>query len=433
MLFLSFLAVSVYAEFSMQLIYQERYYNLTICETASLAVNKYVVVSAIDRTQIHRIMLSSVEKSRLLSLLYVGDSYSFNQVKLTKISTDLYRIEDLENKFGISFSYGEYDDIILYSYINFCSADHRLYTEVDDMDKIASGVSVKILLSKIHGSYAPKTDLPLTITAQEMDYLKTYSDDETEMVIIYNAYPKRGDGTYYLRQDLVPDEEIVLRQTLDRLHFSFSKTFAYKDKVDAYERFITQLRSYGTPEQIFDKLREFVTINFRVIDDYSMTTDWVNPYELYYSKKGDYKSIAFFYYETFTELNLDCEAFFVAPLTKKSMPDQKPLSRDENDAQLLLHGINPSSNLDLTAYNLPEYTKAVLLVAVKYDNRWIYTTGKKWVYTDIVKKERVTAHYSKNGCYYSVLRDSQLIIENIPLNPKKLHWEVFFDISKNAE
>ena len=65
-------------------------------------------------------------------------------------------------------------------------------------------------------------------------------------------------------------------------------------------------------------------------------------------------------------------------------------------------------------------------------------SGVQWIQTDLQDKtgERITAHYSKNGCYYMKLNEdlsgrienAQPIIDGV--GTKTLQWSVFLDISK---
>jgi hypothetical protein len=81
---------------------------------------------------------------------------------------------------------------------------------------------------------------------------------------------------------------------------------------------------------------------------------------------------------------------------------------------------------------------ARLIVAFKYKKSWRYTSGVQWIQTDLQDKtgERITAHYSKNGCYYMKLNEdlsgrienAQPIIDGV--GTKTLQWSVFLDISK---
>ncbi len=441
---------STFARFRVQVIYKNVYYFMEPYETTSYptknARNLYVS-RIIDKTQLHRIRLDSTEKSKLESLLFTGDSYTFNNVRLTLVHPATYpgnmgsfKIENLDgDPFAIYFTVADYDSVVLQSYINFYNPRWNSFTEPgNELDYITSAISVRILLDRLSGKIEWKSDLPQVLTVDKMNEIYT-QDPDLERTIKEYYWERKNNGGYVLRTNLTSADEVALRNLLDKADFNFSKTMADKERIEAYENFIKQLASYGSEEEIFEKLVQFVSINISAIEDYDIHSDWIKPYNLLYTRKGDYKSIAFFYYNTFKRLGLNCEAFFTVPLEKKEKQDfTKVLSWEEIENELIKHNIDVSTNLNIKKYKYPEFADARLLVAFKSKNSWRYTSGVEWIQTDLHDRtgERITAHYSKNGCYYMKLNEelagrienAQPIVDGVGM--KTLQWSVFLDISK---
>ena len=132
-LFLS-ISFSAFPQLKINFYWRNRYYSAYLIETKEIILdNPFVSIHNIENDQRMKTMLSVREKSKILSLKYVGDSYKFNDVELSSVqfknNTDLeyyenkYYIYDQKNKFGIIFGIGDYDSIVLYSYLNFSEND----------------------------------------------------------------------------------------------------------------------------------------------------------------------------------------------------------------------------------------------------------------------------------------------------------------------
>lgn len=444
---------SIFARFRVQVIYKDVYYFMEPYETTSYPTSKsknLYVSRIIDKTQLHRIRLNSTQKSKLESLLFIGDSYTFNKVRLTLVHPASYpgglgsfKIENLEDEsFAIYFTVADYDSVVLQSYINFYNPRWKTFTEPGtELDYITSAIAVRMLLDRLSGKIEWKSDLPQVLTVDKMNEIYT-QDPDLERTIKEYYWERKNNGGYVLRTNLTSADEVALRKLLDRADFSFSKTMANKERIEAYEDFIKQLASYGNAEEIFEKLVQFVSVNISTIEDYDIENDWIKPYNLLYTRKGDYKSIAFFYYHTFKRLGLDSEAFFVVPLEKKEKQDfTKDISWEEVENELIKHNIAVSTNLNIRKYEYPNFTDSRLLVAFKYKNSWRYTSGTQWIETGLKNKtgERTTAHYSKNGCYYMKLNEELAgrIENDLPLiggtEMRTLQWNVFLDVSKDPQ
>lgn len=451
---LLFICCSMFARFRVQVIYKDAYYFLEPYETTSYPTknSKNLYVSRIiDRTQLHRIRLDSDEMSKLTSLMFTGDNYTFNEVRLTLAypatypgGMGVFKIENLEdNPFAIYFTVADYDSIVLRSYINFYSPRWNSFTEAEnDLDYITSAIAVRILLDKLSGKIEWKSDLPQVITADKMNEIYT-QDPDLERTIKEYYWERKNNGGYVLRTNLTSTDEVALRKLLDKADFNYSRTLADKERIEAYENFIKQLASYGDAREIFEKLVQFVSININAVEDYNIASDWIKPYNLLYTRKGDYKSIAFFYYHTFKRLGLNSEAFFVTPLVKKEKQDfTKDISWEEIENDLIKHNISVSTNLNIKKYEYPDLSDTRLLVAFKYKDYWLYTSGVKWTETYLQDKnaDRVTADYSKNGCYYMKLNDelagrieNDMLIIDGDFGKKSQQWNVFLDISKESQ
>lgn len=451
---LLFICCSMFARFRVQVIYKDAYYFMEPYETTSYPTKNsknFYVSRIIDKTQLHRIRLDSTEKSKLNSLLFTGDSYTFNKVRLTLVYPATYpgnmgsfKIENLEDEpFAIYFTVADYDSIVLQSYINFYNPKWKSFTEAgNELDYITSAIAVRMLLDKLSGKIEWKSDLPQVITVDKMNEIYT-QDPDLERTIKEYYWERKNNGGYVLRTNLTSADEAALRKLLDRADFNFSRTLADKERIEAYENFIKQLASYGSAQEIFEKLVQFVSINISAVEDYDIESDWIKPYNLLYTRKGDYKSIAFFYYYTFKRLELNSEAFFVVPLVKKEKQDfAKDISWEEIENELIKHNISVSTNLNIKKYEYPDLSDARLLVAFKYKDFWCYTSGVKWTETRLQDKnaDRTAADYSKNGCYYMKLNDELAgrIENDMPIiggnsGKKTQQWNVFLDISKESQ
>ncbi len=424
---LIFICASVYS-FNVELLYKKKYYNLVPLGKTEYQVSSYNVLVKIDQGQTHRVLFNSLELSRLSSLMYVGDKYDFNGVELSIADTGIYRAKDLESGYGISFKVGKYDDIILLSALNFYNQKSGLYKEYDEVDLMASAIAVKSLLKTITGKVVPQSDLPMTINKDQFDSFIINVDNERKRLFLKSVYTYREkDNLYILTSGLSASAQSQLREIIDDANFSVKPTLNKEEKIRNYQNFIKELR--GKPiKNALEIITNFVTMNITIKEDYSIVSSWTNPHDLYYTKRGDIKSVAFFYYWTLKELKFETFSFYVCPLVKRYDNEYSgKLSYAQKDEILLKNRINPQSSLDPAKYMFPQFDKAIYLVAVKVDDNWIYTTGKKWIDNNILKKERCCSDYMKNGCFYTIVYDDRLIFDNIPVSPSAMEWDVFYE------
>lgn len=358
----------------------------------SIKISPFDAIMELDQDQKHKLLLSSLEKSRLTSLLFVGDSYEFNNVEI-KLNNkgdnqeNIYQILDKLSGFSVTFSLGDYDNIILHSAINFQDKEFNI------IDKIASSLAVKSLLKKMTGTISKEVE----------------SIDERK----------------------IKNTEILA----------------------SYEEFINQLK-YLNKEEIFSQLKNYVNLNIRLTGKTGITSEWMHPANLYFYKKGDYKSIAFFYYYTLKRLGFNVAAYIVSDLIKKDKDEVENLYKlfskkyKNNEDLAKIQNIESNYKYVDSSYILkyqpyekeysrpsnvyfylpPDFKNSIYLVAIEINNKWLYTTGDKWIDANITTSDRTCAHYSKNGCFYSYIDKDIIFLNNLPFTEKDITWKIFYDV-----
>ena len=237
-----------------------------------------------DAQQNHRLLIDSFEKSRLNTLLFIGDSYEFNDHRLQYIAPSVYEITSLKTNASVQFSIGKYDNIQLHSYLNFYAPATGKYKEIDSLDYMASAFAVKYMLKQISLLGKPQKDVPLFLNFETYEWLR----EQLEGTHLFGAVERlylRGRGHYYQKPYITAQEDMLIREALDAAGYKYSESFSNLKRVASYENFVNQLRSYGTPEQIFNVVHEFVSINFTITPEFNVNSHWVNPHDLLYTKK----------------------------------------------------------------------------------------------------------------------------------------------------
>ncbi len=367
---------------------KDKYYTLEPINNEPITISPFDALIEIDETQKHKVLINSLEKSRLTSLFYVGDKYEFNNIEIMLKYKDIYQIKDKLSGFSVSFSLGYYDNIILHSAINFQDKKFNI------IDKIASSLAVKLLLGRMTGT--------LNIKKNFIDANKTQ------------------------------DSEIQ----------------------SAYENFIDKLKYLNNKEEIFLQLKNYVDLNFRITGKTKITDEWTTPANLYFFKKGDYKSITSFYYYTLKKLGFNVAPYLIAELIKKDKDQLENLyilfsKRNKKNSDLLkiqnieseYKYVNPASILkyfspnnkyskpsQIFFYMPPELNSSVFLLAVEINNKWLYTTGDKWIDAGLYTSERTCSHYARNGCYYAYINKDFIFLNNLPFSDKDVLWDVFYNI-----
>jgi len=399
LIFLILLPVlTVFPQFTVYFIYKGSYYiDFKLINNEEIPIEPFNVLKIIDQSQTHRVLLSSLEKSRLSSLFFVGDHYEFNNIALSMIDMDLYKIYDKINNFGITFSIGSYDNIIIHTAVNFGIDDK--YKEFDILDMIASSFSVKLLLKRITGKME-KEELKIDNRGQEKEEIK-----------------------------------------------------------EEYQNFINQLKSMKSDVELMEYLTKYVKLNFNIKPDFSLKTDWINPQDLYFYKEGDYKSCAFFYFYTLQQCGIPVRSYLISHIKRKDEEEIEKMhyiffskNRDKihkieieynmvNSDKILLEFSDNYENSklkkppDIFFYEPPSFENSIFIITAKINEKWIYTTGINWVDVGIYVPERVCSHYTKNGCYYTYLGGDRegksidivyYIFNNIPFKNDDFTWDVFF-------
>lgn len=367
-------------------------YSLFTINNEPVKIPPFNALTEIDQDQKHKLLLSSLEKSRLTSLLFVGDSYEFNNIEIKLINKgnnqeDIYQILDKLNGFSVAFSLGGYDNIILHSAINFQDKEFNI------IDKIASSLAVKNLL---------KTMIGTTV---------------------------KQDGD-------------IKEREIENAEISAS-----------YDEFINQLKHLNK-EEIFTQLNNYVNLNIRLTGKNDITSEWIHPANIYFYKKGDYKSIAFFYYYSLKRIGFNVAAYIVSDLIKKERDELNNLyelfsKKYKNNSDLFkIQNIESEYKYVDTSYIVkfqpykdkyskpsniylylpPNFKSSIYLVAIEINNKWLYTTGDKWLDAGISASDRTCAHYSKNGCYYAYIDLDTIFLNNLPFIEKDVAWKVFYDV-----
>jgi hypothetical protein len=219
--------------------------------------------------------------------------------------------------------------------------------------------------------------------------------------------------------------------------------------IEEYQKFIDNLKKLSSKEKI-DYLTKYVKLNFELSVNNDITTNWTNPANLYYYKKGDYKSCAFFYYYSLKSVGLPVRAYLINHLERKNQDDIEKMAdifkeRKHDMVQWIemeYKNVNSRTNLiefsdnyvnsklrkppDIFFYKPPVFEKSIFLIAVEIDNRWLYTTGINWIDANIRIPERACAHYARNGCYYANFDNDFDIMNNIALNKDEFIWNIFY-------
>ncbi|MBN2547468.1 MAG: hypothetical protein JXB50_16810 [Spirochaetes bacterium] len=384
----------VKADIIITFLHKGRYYEVSPFERKDINIETFDPLKIIDQSQKYRLILSSLEKSRLASLFFVGDKYEFNDVQLELIDTTVYKITDKLNYLSIKFSTGKYDNIIINSAINFGRK------EFNDTDKIATSLTVKYLLKKMTGK-------------------------------------------------------------LERVENKITNRGLSKPQIDKeFKKFLDELKTQK-PGDIIYYLTKFAELNFELdLSNKNLTDEWTNPVDLYFYKKGDYKSFAFFYYYVLKEIGYSVKLYLVAPLIKR---DEKELNElyeifinkknkdyiykvqeleqeyERVDSKKILKDFSDNYYESMKQrpapiffYKPPDFNSAVLITAVKINEKWMYTTGNKWISTEIINPDRICYHYSGGICYYSqIINDiiDTIIFNNLPFTERDLDilWDVYYE------
>ncbi|MBR6201114.1 MAG: hypothetical protein IKQ61_12725 [Spirochaetales bacterium] len=418
------------------------YYSVSPTDFKSIILSTpFSAMNNIERDQVHKIMLNNIEAARVSSLKFVGDKYEFNGIEIQsvlyrgdslKYAGKLYKITDKNEQFNIIFSVGDYDTIVLHSYMTF---KNRQKTPLEDIDnKYATIFTVKNMLSKITGKIDTIADLPVSFSK---DIFENILPDKIKNSRDKSFFAKcyKFNGSRYVLLDTVSVEQ---QKNLLKIYNDAYAAKGYTDieRQNALDKFIAQLSS-KKPDEILDSLDKYVTLNITASNnEYTLTDEWQTPWDLFYTGSGDYKSICLFCYYVLSRLDFNVRTYFVADLQMrtKAAPD---MGKTFSETQLNLKkdyryvSSEYSSIKELYRYNPPSIKNAVFLVAVERKNngitQWQYSYGKKWIKCDITDGNRVCSAYTRGGCYYSDASDKEYhLLHNFPMTEDFVTWSVFF-------
>lgn len=444
-LFFLLISFSAYSQLKLNFYRYNRYYNAYLIENKEIFLEKpFLSIYNIENDQRIKTMLSAREKSKILSLKYIGDNYKFNDIELSSIqfasSSNLeydenkYYIYDQKNKFGIIFGIGDYDSIVLYSYLNFSEEEKKpVKDRFEEFDLLASTFAVKILLNKISGEFNNIINIPRNF---ETDYFENeilpFIEKDENKVKLLALYEKKAKK-YVLKYDLSENEEKEVFEILSDSLYIKKRGIKNIEREEILNKFINQLKNLDK-DKIFEYLAKFVRLNVSVnISKNNIYSNWVSPGDLYYFKKGDKKSVALFYYYILNKLGYKVRAYLVSDMERKSGGDLvKERKMSVNDRQILdslYSQVSAKYNREeVLKYYQPNIENAVFLIALESNGKWIYTTGEKWIDGNILKEERVCVDYMKKSCYYTYLPNVEYFIGALPLMKSDIIWDIFFSL-----
>jgi len=407
-----------------------------------LKINKYTLTNLVLKE------LYEDDKNFILSKYYYNENKNVYVLKDDINYIDVKRIYELlkpfdyinkkylivDKKLNISIAFGiaDYDSIVLFSILNFNEKEINLF------DKIATAFTVKFLLKKLTGKIEIEENLPRSFTKDYFRENIIFQLDRTSDIEFMKSMYKlnRAETEYVLRGDLSLDNEKRIQFILNEIKNKKEFGLEEKNREKELTLFINQIDKMSQKD-IFDYLKKFVEYNFYIdISRYNLLGDWVKPWDLYYYKKGDYKSITYFYYYIFKNLkknNFNTKLFVVCelnPLKKEDYFNYKKLNpAEKREKDLLFRYVDPKYNREeLFKYYAPDIKKSILIMAIKIDDRWFYTTGKEWIDANITIPERVCYDFYKKGCYYSEITNSDTILMEGTIYENQLNWNIYFNI-----
>lgn len=422
---------SLHSYLKVEILYNNTYYKLKSIDKRSIRIQQLKTYRFIGKEQMHRIILNTTEKSRLESLLFTGDNYTFNEINLKKIDSYTYKITNTITEISFEFSIGSYDSIIIHTALNF---DNKNNTEsqFNLLDKLASAVAVKDLLDKMKGDIEPRSDIPRFIEHEKFKLLLIEIDNESDKTFLESMYTLNSTKShYYLSPYITSIDQNKIRQVLTEADFSFTQHYSENQRKEAYERFVNQLAELSQ-EDAFKHLVNFVNLNIKITNKSSITSKWTHPIDIYYLKEGDYKSVTLFLHHTLISSGFETKAYFINPLMKRDFDNTNELQnyKGNNKTQLLLKYkyVDTYANINPTVFFPPDHKNSTFITTVKIEDKWLYTTGDRWIDNGIRSSERCCYDYEDGGCYYSELTDIDHLLKNIPLNSNFFFWKVFFPV-----
>jgi hypothetical protein len=363
----------VFSEVIISFPYGKNQKTVTLLDKKEIILDRpFNALKELEISQQYRITFNSIEKSRLLSLSFVGDEISFNNILLKYVDFKKYYIEDKTEGFKIFFKIGEIDSIEVLSILNFSEKEITIF------DKISTVIVVKDLFQKLdikpEENKVPEAVLGNTIVEKA------------------NSYQKFVDQLSMLNKNEVLDN---LKRYI-RLNFKLSLDY----KVES---------GFMSPYELFYK-KEGGYKSF--------------AYFYYYTLKQLLAKDRY-------KFNFNLKSYFVTDLKKR---DAKEIFRIENLSQGEREKIEREYRLVKPSYNLeelinylpPDFSRATYIVALEDKNKWLYTTGDEWINVDVYKPERVCSSYMRKGCYYALINNDEMHIGS--QNEDDIIWEVFFDM-----
>jgi hypothetical protein len=428
--FIIFSAILIFGDADVKFLHLGKEYNLNPLNRKSIGLNRvYNPLSDIDVSQTHRILVNSIDKSRIYGLKYAGDTISFNGITISRTGLSEYRILDEASRIEVLFGIGEFDALVLYSYLDFGQSS-------ETVNKIATVFTVKFLLKKMNGDMEEKLPIPEIITREDLDrnILKYYEKDKENYDFLIKSYQLDGSSGHYrlTRFGAGSESRKKIRDLLLKAGYQMDRSLSGADREKQLNEFINELGRLSRAE-VFQYLQQFIEYNIRIIPDNTMESDWVSPYDLYYQRQGNYKSIAYFNYFILTRLGFDCRTYFASELKMRERDELLKIGRMKDSEKIELETgyrrVKTRYNRNvLLNYHPPVFSRSIFIATVFINNRWLYTTGSGWTDHQIYKPERVCSDFFRRGCYYTTVNQTEIFYYNLPVNEETLEWDVFYDV-----
>lgn len=391
--FILYFINQICAKFEIYFIYKGNDYFVSPISNEAISIDPFDALKEIDQSQVHRLLLTSLEKSRLSSLFYVGEKFVYNNIELELINNDKFQIHDMIEGYKIIFSIGKkYDNIIIESSLNFGTKDFNI------TDKLATSFTVKYLLRRMINKITIKKDVKMDNMGQQDSKVSGEYNKFIDELKLYDPADAFNYITKYTELNFsITPKKNILEDWVNPVNLYFYKEGDYKSLAFFYYYSLKQagfkVRSYLVTDLIrkneedIDYLKDLFNKKFKPSENLKR----IQELELQYKHVNPNTNIKNFFDDyLYTKLKRPASIFFYYP---------------------------------------PKFEESVFLITVELNDKWIYTVGNKWIDADIKNNpERTCAHYSRNGCYYTYIEKDFAILNNYPLDEKDIIWDLFYGI-----
>ena len=422
-LILLLITINLYPSISVRYYFNNSIFELELADKNAVKLDKpYDALEDMNSVQYYRIVFSAAEKAALINLSYTGNSTAFNGIEIGKIDKEVYFIKDKNNDITVDIGIGNLESIVIYTCLDFGKKGIDIY------DRLATVILVKKMIRQYGGIPGKGYSVPDTFEKnkfeQEIIMQLTQPDELLFMSRMY-IYNKKSAQYELIPLGKTPEIAEEISIILEKIKNKNTDINYNLKKRKAYSEFIENMSRIDAKDK-FEYLKKYIEYNIQITFD----NDLVSPEDLFNSRTGNYKSIAFFYYSVLKEIGLKVNSYLVCNLKKRNDEDIYLIKRknttEKEEIIFTYRNVKPSYNLNyLIDYNPPSIDSSVYLVTLQVGKKWVYTAGEKWIDAGIYTPERCCSDYTKKGCYYSLIIDDD--IYNFPLKPGSIRWDVFFD------